>query len=83
MTSAEQLLQTVVEALQEIAPEADLSRVDRERSLRAQLDIDSFDFLRLLIALQERTGVEVPEAEYRRVDSLSGLVACLSRHAKV
>lgn len=69
----------VIEAVLEIAPEADFARVDPGRSLREQLELDSFDFLNLLIALHERLGVEVPEADYRRVDSLDGLVAYLAQ----
>lgn len=67
----------VVDAILEIAPEADFDHVDPARPLREQLELDSFDFLNLLIALHERVGVEVPEADYRRVDSLDGLVAYL------
>lgn len=70
----------VIESVLEIAPEADFGRVDPARSLREQLELDSFDFLNLLIALQARVGVEVPESDYRLVDSLDGLVAYLAAH---
>jgi acyl carrier protein len=70
----------VIDSVLEIAPEADFSRVDAGRSMREQLDLDSFDFLNLLIALQGRLGVAVPEADYRLVDSLDGLVAYLASH---
>jgi acyl carrier protein len=74
------LRQAVIECVHTIAPEADFGRVDPQASLREQLDLDSFDFLNLLIALGERTGVQVPEAAYRQVDSLDGLVAYLAEH---
>lgn len=72
--------QAVADALLAIAPEADLGAVDPGHSLREQLDLDSFDFLNLLIALQERLGVAVPEADYGRVDALDALVAYLADH---
>ncbi|HEX5685122.1 MAG TPA: acyl carrier protein [Ideonella sp.] len=70
----------VVDSVLEIAPEADFSRVDPGRSMREQIDLDSFDFLNLLIALQGRLGVAVPESDYRLVDSLDGLVTYLAQH---
>ena len=80
MMDAQAIRRTVIDSVMEIAPEADFSQVDPGRSLREQLDLDSFDFLNLLIALHERVGVEVPEADYRLVDSLDGLVDYLGRH---
>lgn len=67
----------IVAALSTIAPEADLASVDPGAPLREQLDIDSMDFLRLLAALKQRTGVDVPEADYRRVSTLAGMEAYL------
>lgn len=65
----------IVEAARAIAPETDAARIDPARSLREQLELDSFDLLRLLVDLQARLGVEIPEADYGRIDSLDRLVA--------
>lgn len=73
-------VEAVVESLAGIAPEADLAQVHPHRSLREQLDLDSFDFLNLLLALQERLGVEVPEAAYGQVETLDGLLQYLVGH---
>lgn len=81
MTDPHTIRQAVIDATLGIAPEADFASVDPSRSLREQLDLDSFDFLNLLIALHERLGVEVPEADYGRVDSLDALVAYLADKA--
>ena len=43
---------------------------DPGRSLREQLDLDSFGFLNLLVAPNERLYFEVPESDCGRVDSL-------------
>lgn len=77
MNNPEALREAVAVALRGIAPEADLDQIDPSASLREQLDLDSFDFLKLLIALQEAVGVDIPEADYGRVDSLNALVAYL------
>lgn len=77
MNSPQALRGAVATALLGIAPEADLDHIDPAASLREQLDLDSFDFLKLLITLQETVGVDIPEADYGRVDSLDALVAYL------
>ncbi len=77
MNSPQAMREAVAGALRGIAPEADLDHIDPAASLREQLDLDSFDFLKLLITLQETVGVDIPEADYGRVDSLDALVAYL------
>lgn len=76
----EAIRRAVLDTVSAVAPEADLDRVDARASLREQIDLDSFDFLNLLIALHERTGVEIPEADYGGVDSLDALVDYLAAH---
>lgn len=72
------LREALVASLQEVAPELDPVALRADRPLRQQLDIDSFDFLRVLEALQRRTGIEVPEAAYPAFDTLDGALAWLS-----
>jgi acyl carrier protein len=61
-----------------IAPEVDLATVRPDLDLREELDIDSMDFLRMVIQVHERLGVEIPEADYARVRSLDGMVGYLA-----
>jgi acyl carrier protein len=61
-----------------IAPEVDLDQVRPEADLRDELDIDSMDFLRFVVQLKERLGVDVPEADYPRIRSLAGCVGYLA-----
>ena len=75
---AQSLRQAIIDAVLQIAPEADFARIDVNRSLRQQLDIDSFDFLNLLIDLRARLGVEIPEADYSKVDTLQAMVEYLA-----
>ncbi|MCE2792739.1 MAG: acyl carrier protein [Planctomycetota bacterium] len=62
-------------AISSIAPEADWERLDEQVDFRRRLEIDSFDFLRILVALNQQLGVEFPEADYGRLVTLAGLVA--------
>lgn len=70
----ESVRQTVLGALAAIAPEADVAAVDPDRPLREQLDLDSYDFLNLMVELAERLDVEVPERDYGKVTTLARLV---------
>lgn len=72
------LRQAIFETLGHIAPEADLEKIRPEDNLREALDIDSFDFLNLLLGLHRRLGVEIPESDYGQVSTLAGLVEYLS-----
>jgi acyl carrier protein len=69
----------VLQALMEIAPEADPSGIDPTQPLRDQLDIDSFDYLNFMIGLDRRLGVTIPEADYASVSTLDYLVAYLAK----
>lgn len=71
--SREEIRETIARVLSKIAPEANLGAVDPSENIREALDIDSFDFLNLLIALNEQLHVEIPEADYAKVQSLAGL----------
>jgi acyl carrier protein len=73
------LRHTVLAALAEIAPEVDPSAIDGDIPLRDQLDIDSMDFLNFAIAVNERTGLEIPERDYPALGTLNGCVDYLAR----
>jgi acyl carrier protein len=71
----------ILEILHRIAPEADLDHLDPNENLRETLDIDSFDFLNVLVALNEKLGVNIPEADYRQVATLKGMTDYLVKHS--
>ncbi|MBI4290737.1 MAG: acyl carrier protein [Betaproteobacteria bacterium] len=69
--------ETVVRLLGEIAPELDPAELKPGVNLRDQLDLDSMDFLNFVIAMHKEFGVEIPEADYRKLLSLDDCVAYL------
>jgi acyl carrier protein len=71
----------VLRLLGDIAPEADLKAIDPGRRLRDQLDIDSMDALNFLIAVDEATGVDIPESDYPKLATVDGIVAYLAVRA--
>jgi acyl carrier protein len=77
MTSGE-IRQALLDALADIAPEGDYARLKPDLPLRDQLDIDSYDFLNVVVALHERIGVDVPEADYQKLATLDSAVSYLA-----
>jgi acyl carrier protein len=67
----------LADLLRKIAPEVDLAEVDPAVPLREEIDLDSMDFLNLVTALHERTGIDVPERDYPALDTVDGFVAYL------
>ena len=53
-----------------IAPDEDLSNIKPDVRLREQLDLDSMDFLDIVMELRKHYGIEVPEEEYPKLASL-------------
>lgn len=62
--------QIVLDIIAEIAPDEDLSDVKPDVALREQLDLDSMDFLDIVMELRKKHGIEVPESEYEKLASL-------------
>lgn len=72
------LRETVLTALGTVAPEADPAKLEPGEPIRDQLDLDSMDFLNFVVALHERLGVEIPEADYGKLSTVEGAVAYLA-----
>ena len=67
----------VLEIIADIAPDQALEtlrQLDPEVSLREQLELDSMDFLDIVMELRKRYKVEVPEADYKRLATLQSTV---------
>ena len=75
MTNDRQALTaTVLGILRTIAPEVEPGALEPARPLRHQVDLDSMDWLNFLVALHERLGVNIPEADYARLVTLDNLL---------
>mgnify|MGYP006364833753 CR=1 FL=1 len=77
MTPAE-IREEVLDILKDIAPDEDLSQLDDEVRFREQLELDSMDFLDIVMELRKRYGVEVPEEDYPKLASLNSCVEYLT-----
>ena len=70
---------TARDAITRVAPDVDVALLDGDVELRGELDLDSMDFLNVMIAIAATTGIEIPERDYPEVATFSGLVDYLSR----
>lgn len=75
---ADQVKQVVLDIIADIAPDEDLTNVDTSVALREQLDLDSMDFLDIVMELRKRHKVEVPSEDYPQLATLDSCVAYLS-----
>ena len=67
----------IFDILSGIAPEVDPATVAGDADLREALDLDSMDFMNFMVELVERTGIDIPEADYPRLRTLDGALAYL------
>lgn len=67
----------VLEIIKSIAPELEEGELRADRPLRDQIDLDSMDWLNVLVALNEKLHVDIPEADYGKLVTLDNLVAYL------
>jgi acyl carrier protein len=67
-----------VNILRQIAPETDFHSIDPDAELRDQIDIDSMDFLNAVMAIYEETGIDVPEEDYGKFETLRGAAQYLA-----
>lgn len=67
----------VLDTVETILPGTDTSRIHGEASLRAQVDLDSIDWLNVLTVLGERLGLKIPERDYGKLRTLDDMVEYL------
>jgi len=71
------LHEVVIRALTDVAPDVVPAAIDPGADLAEQLDIDSIDFLNVLVKVHEQTGIEIPERDYPKLATLDDAVAYL------
>ena len=76
MTSAE-IQEAILDILSDIAPDEDLSRLQPEVPFRDQIEIDSMDFLDIVMELRKRYRVRIPEEDYPALSSMTATVKYL------
>ena len=76
--TGDEIRAAVLECLGRVAPEADPTTLRPDVPIRDQIDIDSMDFLRFVIELDQALHVAVPESDYGQIGTLDGCVRYLA-----
>ncbi len=67
----------ILDILSDIAPDEDLSDLKDDVSFREQMELDSMDFLDIVMELRKRHRVQVPEEDYGNLASMASTVSYL------
>jgi len=76
MTSGE-IREEILDILEAIAPDEDLTAIDDGVNFRDQIELDSMDFLDIVMELRKRHRIQIPEDDYVQLASMNSTVAFL------
>ena len=75
--NAEQIRQVIMDILERIAPDEDLSDLDDAKAFREQMELNSMDFLDIVMELRKMYRIQIPEEDYPNLGSMAGTVQYL------
>ena len=78
----DEIKDVILEIIEDIDEEADFANLDAEAPLRDQLDLDSMDFLDIVMELRKRYKLQIPEEEYPQLATLASCVNYLEPKLK-
>lgn len=80
--SPEDIRKEILDILNDIAPDEDLSDLKDDVNFRDQMELDSMDFLDIVMELRKRHRIQIPEDEYTELASMASTVAYLTPRMK-
>ena len=75
--TTDEIREEVLDILEAIAPDEDMSNMDDAVNFREQLELDSMDFLDIVMELRKRHRVQIPEDDYVNLASMDSTVTYL------
>lgn len=73
-----EIREEVLDILEDIAPDEDLSELEDAKPFRDQLELDSMDFIDIVMELRKRYRVQIPESDYEQLGSMQSTVEYLT-----
>ena len=70
----DEIKDVLLEIIEDIDEEAELDSLKPDQPLQDQLDLDSMDFLDIVMELRRRYKLQIPEEDYPELASLDGCV---------
>lgn len=72
--SEDDIRKVIFSTLKKIAPDTTPEQLGPDDNIRTTLGIDSFDYLQFIIGLDETLGVQTPEEDYGKIESMRALL---------
>lgn len=70
----DEIKEEILDILEAIAPDEDLTQIDDDVRFREQLELDSMDFLDIVMELRKRHRIQIPEDDYMELASMNSTV---------
>ena len=80
--NGEEIKNTVRNIFHETAPEIDFDKIETNKPLRDQVEIDSFDFYRMMVKVNQQTGIFIPDSKIAEFSNLEDLMKYINEHQK-
>jgi acyl carrier protein len=77
-----EIRQVVLSILERIAPDEDLSGLRDEVPFREQMELDSMDFLDIVMELRKQYRIQIPEDDYEHLRTMDSTVEYLTPRLK-
>jgi len=68
------IIRVIQNSIQKVAPDVNVLELDPEEDIRDELDLDSMDFMNLIILVSTKTQVKIPENDYNQVQTLNAML---------
>ncbi len=78
----EEIRKAIYNIISEIVPDEDLNSMDDNQAIRDQIELDSMDFLDIVLELRKRYKADVPEEDYPKLATINGCVEYLEPKLK-
>ena len=76
--NAEEIRQVLLDILGRIVPDEDLSTLQDDVPFREQIELDSMDFLDIVMELRKQYRIQIPEEDYANMNTMGGAVNYLT-----
>ncbi len=70
----DEIKNVIIEIIQDIDEDAEMDNLQSDQALRDQLDLDSMDFLDIVMELRKRYKLQIPEGDYSELATLTSCV---------
>ena len=75
--NAEEVRQVLLDILSRIVPDEDLTVLQDSVPFREQIELDSMDFLDIVMELRKQYRIQIPEEDYANMNTMGGAVSYL------